>query len=513
METDHHQAFGPFRIDIARGLLLRNGAAQPLGQRGMALLRALIAAEGQAVAKADLMEAGWPGLAVEEGNLTVQIAALRKALGPGPGGADWIVTVPRVGYRLVRAAPGNATGLPPVSDLPLIAVLPFSNISDDPRQDYFADGVVEDITIALSKFRSFAVIARHSSAVFKGRPVEMAQVADQLGVRYALLGSVRRAADRLRITAQLADCATGETLWAESFDGSVDGLFDFQDRITERVATLVEPRIQVAEIARARRERPSSVASHDIYLQALACILSETEAGNVAAHGLLTGALAAEPDNALLLTHAAWVYEHRLTVGWPPFGPDDRAKCADLARRGLEHAAGDATLMATCGIALLQGAKDYDWGMAAVRAALEANPNNLTVVMRAGVGNLHCGDVDTALACFRRAIQLSPGDLGSHIPLCGMAHVHMIRGTYNDALDWAARSLSANPNFNAALWMLTAANAHLGRMAEARHFLAQLHLLAPGVTLAKLRTGQPDRFADRMQAVFDGLRLAGMPEA
>ena len=290
--------------------------------------------------------------------------------------------------------------------------MPFENLSGDPEQDYFADGIVEDIVTALSRFTSFAVIARNSSFVYKGRSVDVRQVANELGVRYVLEGSVRRAGSRLRITAQLVDGVTGAHLWARNFDGALEDVFDFQDKITESVATLVEPRIQAAEIERSRRERPGSMATYDIYLRALAKISSESAKDNADAYALLTEALALEPDNAVFLAHAAWALEHRISMGWPSIGPDDRQKCADLARRGLEHAAGDAMLMAHCGMALLLGAKDYDWGMAVVQAAVEANPNNLLIVVRAGIANIFCGSIDDALTYLHRANRLSPGDPG-----------------------------------------------------------------------------------------------------
>ena len=256
-------------------------------------------------------------------------------------------------------------------------MLPFENLSGDPEQDYFADGVVEDIITALSRFKSFAVIARNSSFVYKGRAVDVRQVAEELGVRYVLEGSVRRAGDRLRISAQLVEAATGANLWAEKFEGALEEVFDFQDRITESVATVVEPHIQTAEIERSRRERPRSIAAYDIYLQGLPKLYSETEELNRDAYALFTEALALEPDNAIVLAHAAWALGHRTHMGWSPIGADDEQKCVELSRRGLDHAAGDAMVMAQCAMALIHTAKDYDWGMAVIQSAVEANPNSL----------------------------------------------------------------------------------------------------------------------------------------
>jgi adenylate cyclase len=395
---------------------------------------------------------------------------------------------------------------------PSLAVLPFQNMSGDAEQEYFADGVVEDIITALSRFRSFAVIARNSSFVYKGRAVDVRQAAKELGVRYVLEGSVRRAANRLRITAQLIDGVTGAHLWARNFDGALEDVFDFQDRITETVAIVVEPQIQRAEIERSRRERPGSIAAHDLDLRALSTIWTESAKDNAEAFALLTEALTREPDNALLLAHAASALDQRIAMGWPPLGPDDRQKCAEFARRGLQHAAGDAMVMAYCGMSLLQGARDYDWGMATLESAAKANPNNLLVVMRAGVGHLHCGDIEQALAYFHRANRLSPGDPGAHASLTGIAHAQMVLGDFAEAVVWAARSLAISPTYDPTLWILIAANAHLGRIGEAHQYLQQLKRIAPDITVARIEAGQPAKDPSRVAAILEGLRLAGLEE-
>ena len=357
--VEPRHSFGPFVLDAARGLLQRNGKSVAIGQRGMALLEALLDAGGGVVTKADLMERAWPGTIVEEGNLTVQIAALRKSLGTAADGQEWIATVPRLGYRLVQPGAGSREA---DATVPALAVLPFANLGGDRGQDWFADGVVDDIITALSRFRSFAVIARNSAFVYKGRAVDVRQVAQDLGVRYVLEGSVRRAGERLRITAQLVDGVSGAHLWAEHFDGAAGDVFDFQDRITERVAMVVEPRIQVG----GNRPLAARTAGKHRGLRHLSAGAGrrsnrsrQRERGG---HALLTRALALEPDNALLLAHAAWVLDHRIAMGWPPVGPDDRTNCAELARRGLQRAGGNPTVMAHCGLALLQSGRDYDWG-------------------------------------------------------------------------------------------------------------------------------------------------------
>lgn len=501
-------AFGPFLLDRARGRLTRAGSDVPLGQRALAVLAVLAEAAGRTVRKEDILDRAWPGTVVEEGNLTVQVAVLRKALGAGNDGQDWIVTVPRVGYRLVAARQEE----PAPSSVPRLAVLPFADLVGDPEQAWFADGVVADIVAALGRFRSFTVVALSSSLAYKGRVADVRQVAAELGVRYLLEGTVRRAGDRLRITAQLVDGETGAQLWAESQDGALAEIFGFQDAITAAVATVAEPRIHAAEIARSRRERPGSIATYDLYLRALAAILAETEAGNAKAHALTLEGLSREPDDPGLLTLASWALEHRIAMGWPPFGSDDRARCGAFARAALERGGDDATLLSRCGVSLLQGAREYELGMALLRAAVDANPNNASVLVQAAVGNLHCGDLDEAVALARRADLLRAGDLGAHFPLCVLAHVAILEGRYEEAVDLAGRAFTRNPNFDPTLWMLAAAHAHLGRDEEGRHFAGMLQALVPGITVARIRAGQPARDPGRIEPILAGLRLAGLPE-
>ncbi len=504
-------SFGNVDFDAELGLLSRNGVPLAVSQRAIALLRPLLEHAGHPVSKETLIAAAWPGMIVEDGNLTVQIAALRKALGPMQDGGDWIVTVPRVGYRLLRQNAPDPIAAEPVI-LPSLAVLPFANLSGDPEQDYFADGVVEDIITALSRFKSFAVIARNSSFAYKGKTVDVRQVASELGVRYVLEGSIRRAANKLRITAKLVDGSHGNNLWAQNFDGDASDIFDFQDNITASVALLVEPHIQQAEIEHSRRHRPKSMAVHDIYLRALSKQATEVEHDQAEAYALLGEALKLEPENAQILALIVSVIGYRSAQGKAQFGADDKERCAALAHQGLRYANGDPTVMAHCGIVLLEVVKDYDLGMAVLQAAVDANPNSLMVVMRAGVGHLLCGSIDRALAYFRRAVELSPSGVEAHYPLTGIAHAHMVTGDYALAQSWAMRSLAHNSSYDPTYWMLVASHAHLGQMAEAQKFLAVLLTLTPQLTVSKIRNGQASKDASRLAAILEGLSKAGLPE-
>lgn len=509
-----HVAFGPFALNVEVGTLLREGIPVPVSHRGMLLLAALTKQPGKILTKSELMEAAWPGLAVEEGNLTVQIASLRKLLGEMPNGAEWIATVPRVGYRFageLEKLDGAERKLPPLPARPSVAVLPFDNLGGDPEREYFADGIVEDIITALSRFKSFAVIARNSSFVYKGRAVDVRQVSKELGVRYVLEGSVRRAGERLRITAQLIDGMSGEHLWADRFDGAVEDVFDVQDRITESVATIVEPQIREAEIASSRRERPGSLAAYDLYLRALPLHRAGTQKENVQAYELLSQAIALEPNNAVFLAWTLDTLLHRTIMGWPMLTPDDRGAVRDYVQRALFNAHDDAAVLGRCGNAQVQVLREYELGLATLQRAFKSNPNSVEVMTFAGIGNLHCGGLDDALAYFQGALRLSPADPYAFIMLTGIAHVHMIRGEYAEALAVAEKSLASSAGFDPTYWMLISSSALLGRMDEAKRYLEKYQALVPGITIARVRAAQPPDPA-RMGTILEGLKMAGLPE-
>ena len=506
-------SFGALTFDQQRGTLSKVGNPLNISERAISLLATLIEADGQAVSKTDLMAKAWPGMIVEEGNLTVQIAALRKALGMDAAGNDWIVTVPRVGYRLL-APQIEATKTAEPMVLPSLAVLPFANLSGDLEQEYFADGVVEDIITALSRFKSFAVIARNSSFTYKGRAVDVRQVASELGVRYILEGSVRRSGSKLRISAQLVDGQSAANLWAQNFDGALDDVFAFQDRIAEGVVSIAEPNIREAEISRSRRERPQSLAAYDLYLKAQAlrwhlASLGEFEEVN----DLLSAALVIEPNNASYLALAAWSLHAPNIGGWEPIAADRRLLCAKYIERALRYAGDDATALSQCSLILSHGLHEYDRGIEIGRRAIDANPNDINAVNHAGVNALHFGDPDDALIYFQRAIRLNPRDVSVAWPLTGCAHAEMIKGNFAAALSWAERSFALNPQFIFTYWMLIAANAQLDKIDEARRWLVKFRALNPEVTVTSIRAGQPSKHPSGMAAIVGGLRLAGLPEA
>lgn len=510
--SDAIQVFGPFSLDRSGRVLLRDGKPVDAGQRGVALVKALIGARGDTMTKSELMDAAWPDVVVDEGNLTVQIASLRKVLGNTPEGGEWIITVPRVGYRLAAQAPLPATPSDAASPLPMLAVLPFENIGGDPEQEYFADGVVEDIITALSRFRSFAVISRNSSFVYKGRAVDVRQVGTELGVRYVLEGSVRRAGGRLRIAAQLIDAAAGNHLWASIFEGDGGDVFNFQDRIAEGVVALLDPEIQRAEIDRSKRERPGSLAAYDSYLRGLQHFHRKGVDDNVAAYDEFARAIALEPNNGAALIRAGVTLMRREAFGWRGSSPDNTARSVGLAYRAIEAAPNDGEILATASTLLIHTSREFEVAHELIERALAANPNSFWVHHCAAVWHLHCGDLEQAKRYFSRDIELNPADLNGDRALAGMAHVLLVSGQYEEALKWAHRSFAVNRNWSPTYWMLVAANAHLGWIDAAQQYLAMFREVSPGTTIAKIRAGQPNRIPGRIEPILEGLRLAGLPE-
>jgi adenylate cyclase len=369
---------------------------------------------------------------------------------------------------------------------------------------------VDDIITALSRFRSFAVVARTSSFAYKGRAVDVREVARNLGAGYVLEGSVRKAGSQLRVNAQLVEGASGDHLWAHNFDGAVEDIFDVQDRITAGVAALVAPSIEKAEIERARRERPGSLAVHDLYLQALAKFETRSPQDNATGLELLDRAIALDPDYAPALALAAHSREHRMTMGWPAYCDDDREVALDLARRALARASDDEAILARCGMVMLLVARDFDRAVSLLERAVAINPNHQDVVLHAGIAHLVGGSLDKAMAYHLRAIDMS---LNQSTSLTGIAFINLYRDGNEEALEWATRSLAINPNFNATYWALIAANAHLGRLEEARRWLIALQAISPGVTVAGISRGFICKDPRRLETITEGLRLAGMPES
>ena len=511
--SDQRIAFGPFVLDPEARTLVRGGDLVPIGHRGFLILTNLLERPGEVVGKNALIDAAWPGLAIEESNLTVQIAALRKLLGAAPHGGEWIETLPRVGYRFVGDAKkvSEDSATPGLHGPPAIAVLPFENLTSDPEQSFLADGLVEEIITALSRFRTFAVVARNSTFAYKGRAVDVREVARDLGVRYVLEGSVRRSGDRVRVAAQLIDGASGAHLWAEKFEGALSDIFDFQDEITKSVIGLIEPRIRKAEIERALRKRPESLDAWDLYVQAMPLVYGADVSAYSEAIDLIHRALALEPRYGAAMSLASWAHEKRRTFGGTaPPGIDDTELALAFAQRALDIDPDDALAMALLGWERILFRRDYA-GLELCTRAVELNPNHRIVLDLSAIANVFAGDLETTIACGTRALELSPGASDAYHSVSHVALAQFSAGRFYDAVTWAKRSIELEGNFVISHLFLAAAYAHLGKLDDARASMRRaLSIRRETIALWKDATV---RFPERLQLWIEGFRMAGMPES
>lgn len=510
--------FGRFELNSGRRELSRDGIPVALGTRALDILCVLASAKGDVINKDQLMAQVWTGLVVEESNIHVHVSALRKALDDGKGGPTHIVTVPGRGYRLIGLEPMLAMGKRPstgyfltVPEKPSIAVLPFLNLSGDPEQEYFADGIVEEITTALSRIRWLFVIARNSSFTFKGRNVDLEEVGHKLGVRYVLEGSVRKAAKRVRVTGQLIEVATGGHLWADRFEGGLADIFDLQDQITVKVVAAIAPRMEQAEIKRASRKPTGSLDAYDFYLRGLASAYLGTKDGIAEALSQFHRSMELDPSFGTPHGMAAWCHLWRHMNGWTADQSEEIAETQRLARRAAVLGNDDAIALCFGGLALAFVTGDREGGVALIDRALALNPNLAAAWNASGWVRTFLGETDLAIEHLERAIRLSPLD-----PWMFMAHLvtalaHFVAGRYPDAVSWAAKALREQPNFLGTTRLVAASHALAGQLGEARIALERARELDPGLRVSNLkdRVGpfRPEDYARYAEA----LRMAGLP--
>ncbi|WP_249791359.1 adenylate/guanylate cyclase domain-containing protein [Bradyrhizobium sp. SRL28] len=416
-------------------------------------------------------------------------------------------TVPAVPTRL---RVDDALALP---DKPSIAVLPFTNLSSDPEQEYFADGMVDDIITALSHFKALFVIARNSSFTYKGRTVDVKQVGRELGVRYVLEGSVRKAANRVRITGQLVDTATGAHLWAERFDGGLSDVFDLQDQVTESVVGAIAPAVEKAEIERAKRKPTESLDAYALYLRGLAGFyqFANRQANNEALR-LFNRAIELDPDFASAYGRAAFCYVTAQTNGWISVTPSEIAEVTRLAQRAVELGKDDAIALAAGGYALVAVVRDLEVGAGLVDRALVLNSNLAEAWNWGGWVKNWLGEREAGIERFARAMRLSPLDPWVIGMRAGTAHAHFFLGRYDEAASWAAMALQDSPDFQPGLRIAAASNAMAGRPEQAHQAVARLRQLNPALRVSTLKAVLGPWRADDLARYEEGLRQAGLPE-
>ena len=430
------------------------------------------------------------------------------------------------GIAVHPSAPGGAEASvmpPPLPDRPSLVVLPFQNMSSDPEQEYFADGMVEDLTTALSRIRWLFVIARNSSFTYKGRAVDVRQVGHELGVRYVLEGSVRRAGGRVRIGCQLVEATTGAHVWAERFEGDLADVFELQDRVTEAVAGVIEPSIRLAEILRARRKPTESLDAYDLHLRALPLLEAPTRERCEEAERLLAQAIQADPGFALARALAAHSRALREMQGWwhdlaahrtgAWFDPRLREEGMPLARQAVADGRDDATALATAARALIWLGQDREGALAATERALTLNPNSALVTAIRGHVCVYVGRAEEAVGHIRRAIRLSPLDPEMSYFLSGLAFAHLMQRDYEAARAAASRAVQEQPGRAAGHRTLITALHFLDRRDEAMAEAVRYRALAPNGHRVV-----PERiawlFADEamVASVIEATRAAGLPD-
>jgi adenylate cyclase len=404
----------------------------------------------------------------------------------------------------------RTTGLA-LPDKPSIAVLPFDNMSDDPEQEYFSDGIAEDVITALSRFHQFFVIARNSSFTYKGTAVSVRRVSQELGVQYVLEGSVRRARNRVRITVQLIDTANGNHIWVERYDRELDDVFAIQDEITERIATSIAPRLELVDIARARRKQIPDLGVWELIAQALWHYDSYSENGLGEAEELLEKALALDPGSSRAHAHMATCYIMDGIYGWRRPQSESQDRALELAQRALELDKGDEYAKAQLGFVLFNFRR-FEQAIQMYEAAIEINPNYSRAYGQLGVALIYTHEGARGLELVQMALRLSPREGRQFMYMAQIGVHHFIEERYVEAVAWAEKSLLDNPKLPTAFRLLAAAHGMLGNLDQARAAYEQLDELLPGVSILSTRNGVAFAFEDDERRYLEGLRRAGIPE-
>ena len=416
--------------------------------------------------------------------------------------------------RAAREAQPDMHGSPhpALPDKPSIAVLPFTNMSGDPEQEYFADGVVEDIITALSHFPRLFVIARNSSFTYKGRAVDVRRVGQELGVRYVLEGSVRRSGGRIRLTGQLIDTHDATHLWAERFDGPTEDIFELQDEMTMRIVGAIIPRLQAAEIERSSRNRPESLDAYDLYLRALAAVHRMTREDSDDALALVDRALALDSHYAVAAGLGAWACTLRMSQNWATDGEVEKRRGVELGRLAVLKGQSDADTLAAGGYALAFLGGELHEGLRAIERAISLNPNSAIALGHAGWVRAFLGHARDAIEALNRSIRLSPRDPMLFRVEAAMAYSHLLLEEFDEAIAWGFRSVESNPNYTVSYRALSSALAHAGRLEEAKVVVARLSTLDPGLRLSTLAEATVFKHSGGLDLILDGLRAAGVPE-
>jgi TolB-like protein len=473
--------FGAFELDSARGVLTHNGSPISLGNRAFSVLEALLRADGKVVTKDELMATAWPGTVVEEANLSVQIAALRKTLATSPEARDWVTTVPRVGYRFTgplqeigAAAASPAVPISPAADKPSIAVLPFTNLSGEVEQEYFADGITEDIIDALSRYRWFFVVARNSSFAMKGRPLGVRQLARELGVRYMLEGSVRKSGQRIRIAAALSDVESASQIWADRFEFALTDMFSIQDQIVQQVAGAMEPELLKSESRIATARRPgATVTAWDLVRQGTHAFHKVARESHLRARELFREAISREAD-----LPEAHIWLARVSAGIVAYGwsADPQADIREGLAAAFEAIRRDErspySHYALAIVSVYAG--ELAQAIRAAGRALELNPSFALGHLVLGMAHLFAGRAQEATEAMERGLELNAYDPQNFVWYNLLALAHYFAGQSDKALHAAERARGIRPTWRISLELMACCHLALGHADAAMQCVEQM---------------------------------------
>jgi TolB-like protein len=511
---DRTLTFGRYRLDARAGLMSGTREIR-LTPKALALLSFLAERQGEVISKDELFAAVWPETAVGDAALVTCIQELRSALKDDARQPRYIETLHRRGYRFIgkpaaaREQNGKAVSLP-LPDRPSIAVLPFTNMSGDAEQEYFADGISEDLITGLARIRWLFVIARNSTFVYKNHAVDVKQVARELGVQYVLEGSVRRADTQLRITAQLVDATTGAHHWAEKYDRAIGDIFAVQDEITRSVAGAIEPHLLAAEGLRALSRSAADLGAWELVARAQAHVSRMSKPDYESAIGMLTRAVQSYPDYAPARSLLAFCLAFGAHMGWV-----DRVIAVPKSR---EHSGRAVSLddrdtwghFALGYAAMLE--RHTDESLAAFRLALSLNPNSAAAHVHLSHGLTFAGYDRETIEHAEHAIRLSPLDPLKALCIGGVAVAHYLAGRYPEAIETTLEAARLRPGFQGAHRMHCAALAQAGRLEEARAALALVKREQPHLSIDWIRANVPYQTPELMERFLDGMRKAGLSE-
>jgi TolB-like protein len=511
-------AFDDYRLDIARRELRRGSALIKLEPKAFDLLAYLVRNRHRVVSKEEILQNIWNGRLVSESALTTRINAARSAIGDDGKTQTLLRTYVRSGYRFVgyiSELPDGATPVTsrasPQSEKPLLAIRSFQNLSDDHEQDNLVDGIVEEIRTAIVRLPWLSVIARDSS--FVGNKVDTKQVAHELGVRYVLDGSVRKAGKRTRIAGQLIDATTNTCIWAGRFDASLDDIFELQDRAAIAFASGIEPKLRLAEIERARRKPSQNLDAYDLYLRAQAHVFKRTEESMAESVRAARNALEIDSSYAPAMARLALSQTMRRNRHWiKATGPEvEEAIC--MARQAIAGAANDPWVLDFAGLTLSSLASANEAALGALERATILNPNFALAFGHRGLILAYLNRPKEAILSVREAIRLSPFDPGRFSFCEALSLAHLAIGRYHSALRWAEEGLSENSGMPALRLKLSLCG-HLGRVEEARECQRQVADIYSESMIAGLIDDMPKGLAPEIvNRIIEGLRKAGVPDA